>query len=302
MKLDFKIEKNENTVLIDIDKWTQNDSNKIQKYKMSGRNVSTYITTAIDVYEVNEPLKGFINPGDTILLTRIVSDVAQYRGFLGPDGHTKYFSAPIMQVIGTFKDHKISIDNLSVLFDKIIYKKIKPESTSVLSDIEGVNNLGQVIRVGECSFTENWEARPLKVKEGDIILVKDNISTEIMINGETYYSVEEGGVVGVFNDPNCLSLDNMRFMNNVVLMTVYVPPKMSKSSLLWTPNINYEDLDYSEIYCRNQFKINYLDENLTKIKKDDIVIIDRNVTTYVYFKNKKYFVTNGIDYIEGRRI
>ena len=301
MKLDFKIDKNKDTVLINIDNWVQNDSNIIQKYRMSGRNIPTYITKAIDVYDVNKSLKGYIRPGDTMLLTRIVADVAQYRGFKGPDGYTKYFSVPLMQVIGTFKDHKISLDNLNVLFDKVIYKKVELKSEGLLKDIEGVNNVGQVVKVGCCRFSEDWKPQPLTVKEGDYILVKDNISTEIVIDGEKYYSIEEGGIAGVFMNLELLSLDSVKFINGIVIMTPYVPPKMSKTSLLWTPNINYEDLDYSDIYCRNQFIVNYLDNNLTKIKKGDIVIIDRNVTTYLYFRNKKYFVTNGINYIEGRR-
>ena len=41
LDFDFKLDKNENCVLINPDAWVTNDSNLIQKYKMSGRNVIT---------------------------------------------------------------------------------------------------------------------------------------------------------------------------------------------------------------------------------------------------------------------
>lgn len=296
----YKIEKNEDTVLINPNAWIENNSNKIQRYRLSGRDVTTYITKVLDTHIVVNDIEGLINAGDEVLLTRIVSDVCQYRGFLGPDQVTKYFPVPILQVIGIFKDSEKTLGSLDVLFDKIIYKKVECQSNALIQGVEGHSNIGEVVKTGTNRFTDSWEKQPLQVKVGDTILVKDNVSTEIMLNGETYYVVEESGVIGIFD--GSVSLNDLRVINNSILLEQYIPEKMSSQSLLWTPNINYEDLDYSEIYCRNQFKVAYLDENLTSLKKDDIVIIDRNVTVYTYFQNQKYFVTNGMSYVEGRRI
>lgn len=299
---DYKIDKHKDTVLIDPTAWVKNDSNIVQRYKLSGKDISTYITKVLDIYIDHDVAKDYISVGDTVLLTRIVSDVAQYRGFIGPDRSSKYFVTPILQVIGVFKDDKISLDNLNVLFDKVIYEKVQPKQEGLLTDSEGINNLGKVVKVGSFAVDNNWESKPLTVQIGDTILVKDNISTEIVLDGKIYYVVDESGIIGISSTGACSSLDDFKLINRVMLMTPYIPEKMSKDSLLWTPIINYEDLDYSEIYCRNQFKINYLDKNLTNIKKGDIVIIDRNVTTYVYFNKQRYFVINGTNYIEGRKI
>lgn len=302
LSFDFKIDKNKDCILINPDTWIANTSNKLQKYRMSGRNVITYITKVLDIYDDKECLKGFIHPQDYILLTRVASEVSQYKGFKGIDESLKYYTVPIMQVIGIFKNKDISLNSLTLLFDKILYKKIDLETKGIIKDVADNTTLGKVVKTGFCKFTNNWKKQPLTVKKDDLILVKDNISTEIILNGETYYAVEESGIVGIFNDSSDVSLDNLKFMNKIILMTPYIPEKMSKNSLLWTPVMDYEDSDYSEIYCRNQFKVIYLDESLTKLKKNDIVLIDRNVTTYVYFNKQKYFVVNGMEYIEGRRI
>ena len=302
LDFDFKLDKNENCILIDPDAWVTNNSNLIQKYRMSGRNVITYMTKVLDIYAKEECLKGFISSGDLVFMTRVASEVSQYRHFLGPDKSRKYYTIPIMQVIGVFQDENISLEALTLLFDKILYKKVEFESKGLVKDVSDNTTLGEVVKIGFCKFSNKWEKQPLKVKTGDLILVKDNISTEIVIEGETYFAVDESGIVGIFKDSDDVSLENLEFINETVLMKPYIPEKMSKNSILWTPVMNYEDADYSEIYCRNQFKVAYLDQNLTAIKKNDIILIDRNVTNYVYFNKQKYFVTNGMDYIEGRRI
>ena len=301
MKIDFKIERNENCVLIDSNNWLVNDSNKIQRYRISGRNILTYITEALDVYPVEEALKGYINPGDTIFLTRVASEISNNRGIKDKEADTNFFTLPIMQVIGVFKGN-VSLSSLNILFNKVLYKRVDVGTKGLIKDVGDNTTVGEVVKVGTCRFGQSWKKSPLMVKPRDLILVKDNISTEIILDGETYYAVEEEGIVGIFNDHENLSLNSMTFLNDIILMTPYIPEKMSSKSLLWTPVMNYEDLDYSEIYCRNRFKVAYLDENLTKIKKDDIVIIDRNVTTYVYFNRQKYYAINGMDYIEGRRL
>lgn len=302
LKFDFKIDKNKECALIDVTKWVQNDSNKIQKYRMSGRDIPTYITRLLDVYLTEDAVKGSVKKGDTVLLTSIVSDVAQYRTYEDENGVKRYFNVPVMQIIGRFKDETIDFPSLEVLFNKIVFKKYEIESSAKVLDVEDNTMIGEVLKIGTGRINEEWEESPLKVKVGDLIVVKDNVSTEIVIDGETYFVIDEENVVGIFKDSSDFSLQNVTFLNDIVLMDVYIPPKMSSSSLLWTPNINYEDLDYSEIYCRNQFIVAYTDSNLTKVKKDDIVLIDRNVTTYFTFKKHKYFVINGLKYIEGRRL
>ena len=64
--------------------------------------------------------------------------------------------------------------------------------------------------------------------------------------------------------------------------------------------MNYENEDITDIYNRDLFKILASDKSLTKLQKDDIIIVDRSVTNYVYIGTDKYFMLSGMDYIEAK--
>ena len=76
--------------------------------------------------------------------------------------------------------------------------------------------------------------------------------------------------------------------------------KLLNSTILETPDINYENLDYSEIYNRDLFQIKYIDKNVENLQKDDIILVKRDFTNYVYLNQEKYFLINGKDYVEAK--
>ena len=214
----------------------------------------------------------------------------------------RYFNVPYTQVLGKFNGNEISYDALDMLYDKILIKPFTPVSEGVVKNMSDNTTVGEVVKVGPYKLRENGSKSPLKVKVGDIVLIKDNVTTDITFDVTTYKAAEEFSVVGIFKDKDNLSLDNMTFINKSILMNTYIPEKLLGSDILLTPVLNYEDLDYSDIYNGNRMKVEYVDSELTDLKKHDIIFIDKNVTNYVYFNNKKYCITNGLDYVEGKLI
>ena len=129
-------------------------------------------------------------------------------------------------------------------------------------------------------------------------MIRDNVTTEITLNGETYYATEESMVVGVF-EGNDYSLNSLRLLNDSIIFDSYVAENVLGSSLL-TPSMNYENEDITDIYNRDLFKVLASDKSLTKLQRDDIIIVDRSVTNYVYIGTDKYFMLSGMDYIEAK--
>ena len=95
-------------------------------------------------------------------------------------------------------------------------------------------------------------------------------------------------------------INNYWFINESILMKPYYFKKLLNSTILEAPDINYEDLDYSEVYNRDLFKIEYIDSNIKNLQKDDVVLAKRDFTNYVYLNQEKYFLLNGKDYIEAK--
>ena len=83
-------------------------------------------------------------------------------------------------------------------------------------------------------------------------------------------------------------------------MKSYVATKLLNSNILISPDINYEDLDYSDIYNRDLFQIKFLDKKLNNFKKEDVILVRRDFTNYVYLNEEKYHLINGKDWIEAK--
>lgn len=279
--IDYKVKKTEDCIIMDTKNWIQNSMFEIQK--LNGKKSISYITEVIDVHESSSVFKNSkIKKGAYVLLSKVASEIASMRSY--EIDNKSYFNAPIMQVMGIFKNNEISLSNLEMLYDKILIKKL--EKNNSLIQIPETNELiGEVIKIGEKDL--------LKVAIGDVVLVKDNVSTPIRLGEETYYALEEKSVVGIIKE-------NIEFINESILMESYVPSKLLNSSVLETPNINYEDLDYSSIYNRDLFKVKFLDKSIDYLKEEDIVLIRRDFTNYVYLNQDKYFLVNGKDWIEAK--
>ena len=296
--IDFKVPKIKDCIVIDTKNWLQNSSQILTIHRMSGRDIPTYIAKVLDVYAEKDALKGSVEKDDTVLITRIASEVAQSRAFEVEVGDKRYYNVPIMQVLGIFANGIISYDNLTMLFDKILIKKIDTSRIGLL-DIPNSNTMiGEVVKIGTCKFDKNWNKKELQVKVGDLVLIRDNATTEVFLENETYYATEENMVVGLFKSNN-FTLDNLELINESIILEPYIPSTALNTSLL-TPLLNFEDEDITDIYNRDLFKVISVDKSLTKLKKNDIILTDRSVTTYVYIGIDKYFVLFGMEYLEAK--
>ena len=183
---------------------------------------------------------------------------------------------------------------LEMIYDKVLVEKIDTKHSDIILP-ETNEMIGRVVKVGPNSFDKDLNEIPLQVKINDIILIKDNVSTPIRLNGKDYFAIEEKAIVGIIKENA-----EITFINESILMKPYHFKKLLNSTILEAPDINYEDLDYSEVYNRDLFKIEYIDGNVKNLQKDDIVLAKRDFTNYVYLNQEKYFLLNGKDYIEAK--
>lgn len=290
---DYNVKKTEDCVLIYVNEWVQASDIIIQK--INGKYATSCIAEALKVHEKNyksSPIK----EGSYMFITSVAADICRYTNF--EINGEKFFNLPIMQVLGVFKDNLINLDSLEMLYDKILVEKIDTSSYAGVILPETNEMIGKVIKVGTNNFDKDFNKVPLQVKIDDVILIKDNVSTPIRLDGKDYYAIEEKAIVGIFK--NDFGAENIKFINESILMTSYIPKKVSSSSILINPEVNYEDLDYSNVYNRDLFQIKFLDENLNNLKKDDIILVKRDYTNYVYLNQNKYHLLNGKSWIEAK--
>ena len=289
---DYNVKKTEDCVLIYVNKWVQASDIVIQK--INGRYSTSCIAEALKVHEKNyknSPIK----EGSYMLITSVAADVCRYTNF-EIDGE-KFFNLPIMQVLGVFKDNLINLNNLEMIYDKILVEKIDTNSYAGIILPETNEMIGKVVKIGTNSFDKDFNRIPLQVKIDDVILIKDNVSTPIRLDGKDYYAIEEKSIVGIIKENA-----EITFINESILMQPYYFKNLLNSTILEAPDINYEDLDYSEVYNRDLFKIKYIDKSISELNEGDIVLAKRDYTDYVYLKQEKYFLLFGKNWIEAKII
>ena len=295
MNVDFKVKRTEDCVLIDTKKWLT-DGSGISIHRMSGRDVPTGIAQVVCSYPEKKELEGITTEGDTVLISKVASDISQYRKFGVVRGDDRYFSCPIMQVLGVFRNKEFSINSLEMCTDKVLIEKVDVNLEN-LHLPKSNTMVGKVVKTGTYKFDKNWKKEALTTKIGDIVVVRDNVTTHVKLLEGDYYVTEESMIVGCF-DPSAFTLENLEVRNNYIIMESYIPVKLNNTII--TPYLNYEDEDMTEIYNRDLFKVLKKDEKIDKISENDIVLIDRNITNYVYIGSKRYFVTCGTDNIMCR--
>ena len=286
MKYDFRTERTKGRVQINIGEWQSPDSDLIHIYRMNGKAHVTYITKAC---YVGEEVNG-VQKGDSLLLSKVACDVATTPFASYKIEENSYFDIPEEQIMGVFSNNKININSLRMRGKNILFKKIEKRQNSTLVIEEKNTMIGEVVKVGEDS----------SLKIGDLVAVGDNVSTPVEIGGGNYFAVEEKFIVGVLQKD--LQIENMKIINEYVLMKSYIAKNVLNSTVLETSGIDYDYLDYSDINNRNLFKVEYADKSLGNIKKGDIILLDRNYTNYMYYNNEKYFVINDKKWILGKII
>lgn len=279
MLIDYKVTRTENCALIDTNEWISSSEITVQNVK--GRKSTTLIT---EVLEENFKEKSEIEKGDYILMTKVAADVALMRSY--SLNNKKCFNLPVSQIIGKFNNRNINLANLKLAKGKVLIEKIE-KNTSKLWVPDTSDMLGKIVKVNsENNF----------LLKGVIVMLKDNIATPIKLDNKEFFAADDTNIVGIVDN------NNVNYINESILMTPYIHKYVPGSDLLITPDIDFENLDYSDIYNRDLFKVEYCDENLKKIKKGDIILVRRDYTSYVYMNDEKFFLLNGMQWIEAKLV
>lgn len=302
MNLSYDIDRSYDCVKIDTDNWMSNSKYGLLRHRMSGRTVTTCLTKVLDknIDNKNAEANTVLKEGSLIILSNIMAEISRERAY--KIENKSYYDVPIRHIIGYFEDNIVDLEHLKLLYNNILIKKIDLSTTGVLYTVNENSTVGEVIRVGANRFNIETDPQPMSVAVGDIVLVQDNVTTSINIDGEEYLLLAESSVVGIFPSKDDINIDKVDFINNSVLLEEYIDESLMNSSVLLTPNINYEELDLSDIFNRDLFKVVGVDEdlNLHGLEKNDIIFTDRNLTFYVYFKKKRYFLVQGMNNIYGK--
>ena len=291
MELDYKVDRSEDCVKINTDKWLTLDTNMLSRYRISGRSVTTYLTRIVDknLTEKWADTDKELPQDSVVLISRVASEVARNRAYQ-IDGEN-FYDIPITQVMGYFKDNAIDLLHFVPLSDKVLIKKINLDKQGFVHRVNDNSTVGKVLRTGSSVAS---------VSESDIVLIQDNVATELEVGFEKFLIVPEETIVGIFNSEENLSVDNLRVINKAVLLQEYQSSKVFDSSVLVMPELNYEEFDFSDTFNSDLFKVVAVDENLHEISKNDIILLDRNLTFYVFLNGEKYFLINGTKYISGK--
>ena len=302
MKLDYKVERSADCIRINTDDWVLSSDNQLKRYRISGRAVTTCITHVDDknlseeFFESEEVLE----KGTKVLLSSIASEIARSRAYT--IDNKRYYDIPVMQVLGYFEGNRGTLESFKLLYNKILIKKMNFNKKGSLYTVSDNSTVGKVIKVGIDKTDSHTHSSPFYLLTGSIVMLQDNVATEVEIEGETYLAVDISSVVGLFESENEMNIENLKVLNKNILMEEYRSSKLFDSSTLLAPNLNYEELDFSDIYNKDIFKVVALDEKLEGLEKGDIVLMDRNLTFYVYFNGNKYFLVNGKNNISGKLI
>lgn len=282
MIIDYKVTKTEDCALMDVQNWIP--TSDIISQSIKGKISASYVT---EVLEENFKKDYGVYKGDYILVTKVASEIAPMRSYNLHDSR-KYFNLPISQIIGRFRNKSVSWSTLELVKGKVLVEKVNNEN-SYLFLPETSDMLGRVVKV-------NSDIDKLKI--GSIVLLKDNIVTPIRLNGKEYYAADDMNIVGILSYGTALG--DIEFINESVLMTPYHGKYLFGSSILLSPDINYEDLDYSDLHNRDLFQIKFLDKSIKELKEGDIILARRDFTSYVYLNDEKYFILNGKKWIEAK--
>lgn len=284
MRYDFNTSRLKGKVQISINNWVFPEDNLLEIRKITGNSYVTYITRAL---AVGDEVQG-INQNDYMLLSKVACDIATTPTVAYDFEGERYFNVPSEQILGVFNNNKVTLSELTLQNKNVLFKRVSKKQSSSLFIEETSTMLGEVVKVTESS----------KLKVGDKIVVRDNVSTPIRFGELEFFITEEKFIVGVINKGE--SIEDITILNGYILMKPYIPSHVLNSSILETPVINYEDLDYSDIDNRNLFRVMYVDKTLKGTKKGDILLLSRDYTNYMYYENEKYFVINEEKWISGK--
>lgn len=269
-------------VMININDWIS--TSVLRQINLRGKVLPTKITKVVKVNPAPAYRPLPIKEGDVIALSAIATRIGLLRGFNIPGDTNDYASVHMSQILGYFKNGDITIDSFVPLYDKVVMKKVEVRDSSFIDIADDNMSVGEVIATGEGGFDSDWKRREMKVKVGTRVLIRDNVSTSLLLDGETYYVTDDKYVLGEFPTKE-YTLDNFVPYDDVNIFKEY-EEEMLQGGVLFKP-VYDKDVEISQSYQDNIFEL-----VVSKDIEPGIYYISRFDTEYVKFKGKTYFVVN----------
>ena len=250
---------------------------------LKGKVIPTNITTAVGINPAPAYRPLPFKVGDLIALSGLATRITSYLPFKLPDDPTIYSSTHLSQVIGYFVDNKVDYDNFIPIYDKVMFKPIEVKQSDFLYLSDDNLSVGVVVKTGDGGFNDDWDRVPMNFKVGDVVLVRDNVSTRVTLGQEDYYVVDDKFIMGKFESEDKLNIEDLKLCEGVHLFEEYEDDTIEGSTLYKVPMGDEDDI--SQTYQNMLFKLVKSDE-----VPEGIYYINRIDTEYVKFKNKTYFV------------
>ena len=290
------------SVVVNIDYWVVNPTNYIIGFDKKGRVATTYITPVLGEnieYDVYKPLN--VTEGDTVLLSKLGVNYVSTINFTLPMSHIRYGNVHIQNVIGRFKGGLIDLDHFEIFPHQVLCREIKiPASKDIIRIDEKANTvIGEVTHCTDKRYYLHGKCKllPSDILVGDKVLMIDNTTTDLMIQGEKFIHIPEHKIVGKFRRDNCYNIDNLIPLENMIIMEEYELDKIQGSRGIKAPVVDLTIEDTSEVYNRDLFRIVKVGRKINGLSVGDIVYANRDMSEYAIIDGKKYFVLEGTDFI-----
>lgn len=274
-------------VMININDWIS--TNNLLCINLKGKVLPSKITKAVKINSAPAYRPLPFKEGAVIALSAIATRIGLLRPFNIPNDPNGYANVHISQILGYFKNEVLSLDNFQLIYDKVLLEKIDIPPSNYLNINDDNISVCKVLAIGDGGFNEKWERIPMNANVGDYVLLRDNITTSITLEGKEYYVTDDKYIVGRFQGLE-FDFNSLIPFKNVNIFEAYESDTIEGSFLL-KPYYK-EDIEISETYQDNLFKL-IKSDSLSK----GIYIIDRFKTEYIKFKNRTYFIAQTKDII-----
>ena len=295
---DYKVQgaRSNNCILIDAHNWIANTSNDIVGVNSRGGIANNFITEVLDTNIEDEKYADTVNTGDYVMLTSVASRLYTSHTFSIPidRDNTQYTDIPISHVVGKFMHNNISLPTFQLLANYVRLKVLEDVDTNKDGFIKTSNPTKTICQVLQCG------PQVTDLAINDIVLIRDNIATNTMLDGKEFSIVSEDMIIGIFKSNDfCKPLqENLTLRHNNILMEEYQPDKALGCNKIILPQYDAaEDEGLSAIYSEETYKA--LLSNVADIKEGDLVYMDRAATSYITCLGIRYYVTSGSDFIRA---
>jgi co-chaperonin GroES (HSP10) len=280
--------------------WEEKPDELIQAITFNNKLKCNYITKVV---KINSDEKVFIHQklkeDDIVFVSRYVTSKKKHKlgGLLSTE---EYSHLPLPQVLGAFRDNKISFDNIEIFDDKILVEKITTfkQNDIFLSNLRECN-IGRVVKHGHGGFFKDFTRKSNSmVNVGDVILFWDNVSTPLTLDGKHYLCMEDNRIIGkLSNIETELKLENLTSFNGKILLKDI---EDDKADITGKIVLSKGTFDNSTVNNRlvvvsvggNEETRKNVYSDMTVLKVDDVVVVDRDYTEYVDFLGVRYYTTD----------